>query len=168
MSIENLNQASTQQFLALIGGPLEGETWLAARVAPQRPFENVDTLYSAFKDVMDNASEAEKISLISSHPDLAGKAAIEGTLSDTSKREQAAAGLDRLTPDEYTAFHQYNSAYRERFGFPFVICARENTKESILTAFQARLENERRAEIETGVGEVLKILRLRLIEKFEG
>jgi 2-oxo-4-hydroxy-4-carboxy-5-ureidoimidazoline decarboxylase len=167
MTIETLNQASTEQFLALIGGPLEGETWLAERVAPQRPFANVEALYSAFKQVMDNASEAEKISLITSHPDLAGKASVEGTLSDTSKREQAAAGLDRLTPEEFSAFHQYNSAYKDRFGFPFVICARENTKESILSAFQSRLENERTAEIETGVGEVLKILRLRLIDKFE-
>jgi OHCU decarboxylase len=88
-------------------------------------------------------------------------------LSADSVREQASAGLDRLTEDEYAEFHRLNTDYRAAFGFPFVICARENTKDSILTAFRSRRQNSRAQEIETAVREVLKILHLRLIDKFK-
>jgi OHCU decarboxylase len=167
-SIDTLNHASDDEFLRLIGGPLEGETWLAVRVAAQRPFADAEALYDAFARVAASTSEAEKIALISSHPDLAGRAAVAGTLSKTSTQEQAVAGLSSLTAEEYAAFHQYNAAYKAKFGFPFVICARENTKASILAAFYARLDNDRTQEIDTGVREVLKILRLRLIDQFGG
>lgn len=164
MNIETLNQTTDDQFLTLIGGPLEGQTWLAERIAPQRPFANVEALYQAFQQVVENATEAEKVALIASHPDLANRVAV---ISETSQREQTAAGLDQLTAEQFAAFHEYNQAYKLRFSFPFVICARENTRDSILAAFGARLGNERSQEIETGVGEVLKILRLRLIDQFE-
>lgn len=166
MPLDELNDSGPLRFFELIGGPLEGQQWLAEQVAPQRPFDSVQGLYEAFEAVVKTSSEEEKIALIASHPDLAGKAAIAGELSETSMREQAAAGLDRLTAEEYQRFHALNDAYRARFGFPFVICAREHTKESILAAFETRLHNDRSAEIVTGVGEVLKILRLRLIDKF--
>lgn len=166
MQLNELNQASDAEFMRMIGGPLEGQTWLAQRVAVARPFTDVEALASAFEQVVQAATAAEKVALISSHPDLAGKAAIAGEVSEMSKREQAAAGLDRLTPEEYAEFHRLNGAYKARFGFPFVICARENTKDSILAAFNTRLEHTREAEIDTGVREVLKILRLRLIDQF--
>jgi 2-oxo-4-hydroxy-4-carboxy-5-ureidoimidazoline decarboxylase len=163
MTIETLNRASEDAFLALIGGPLEGQLWLAERVAPQRPFKDAEALFQAFQHVVEDATEAEKIALIASHPDLADRVAV---LSEMSQQEQASAGLNQLTPEEFAAFHEYNQAYKLKFGFPFVICARENTKERILAAFATRLENARSAEIETGVNEVLKILRLRLLDKF--
>lgn len=165
--LSTLNNIPVAQFLELIGGPLEGQTWLAERVAVHRPFAAVEALATAFRQVVDASTESEKIALITSHPDLAGKATIAGNVSEMSKREQAAAGLDRLTPEEYAAFHERNTAYKQQFGFPFVICARENTKITILEAFQTRLQNPRSQEIETGVTEVLKILRLRLLDKFE-
>ncbi len=163
-TLAELNAATPDAFLRLIGGPLEGETWLAERALAQRPFHTRAALIHALEQAALNASEAEQIALIASHPDLAGKAAIDGTLSAASQQEQAAAGLDRLTPDEYAQFQQLNSAYRAQFGFPFVICARENTKHSILAAFNQRLTQPRSAEIATGLAEVLKILRLRLID----
>lgn len=166
MSLDALNAASESEFLALIGGPLEGETWLAERVAAHRPFAHVDALYRAFEQEVSAASEAERIALIASHPDLGNKLAVGKPLSADSVREQASAGLDRLTEDEYAEFHRLNTDYRAAFGFPFVICARENTKDSILAAFRSRRPNPRAQEIETAVGEVLKILRLRLIDKY--
>jgi 2-oxo-4-hydroxy-4-carboxy-5-ureidoimidazoline decarboxylase len=166
MPLDDLNQSGPLRFFELIGGPLEGQQWLAEQVAPHRPFNSVQGLFEAFEAVVQTASQDEKIALIASHPDLAGRAAMAGEVSETSQREQAAAGLDRLTPEEYERFHALNDAYRARFGFPFVICARENTKESILKAFEQRLHNDRSTEITTGVAEVLKILRLRLLEKF--
>lgn len=163
-TLAELNAAPPEVFLRLIGGPLEGETWLAKRVLAQRPFSTREALIRAFEHAVRHASEAEQIALIASHPDLAGKAAVDGTLSATSQQEQAAAGLDRLTPEEYDQFQRLNSAYRQQFGFPFVICARENTKHTILAAFEQRLQQPRHAEVATGIAEVLKILRLRLLD----
>ena len=166
MSLDALNAASQSEFLALIGGPLEGVTWLAERVAAHRPFADADALHRAFEREGAIASETERIALIASHPDLGNKLAVGKPLSADSVREQASAGLDRLTEDESAEFHQLNTEYREAFGFPFVICARENTKDSILAAFRSRRQNARAQEIETAVSEVLKILRLRLIDKY--
>jgi OHCU decarboxylase len=166
MSLDALNAAPDAQFLEMIGGPLEGQTWLAERVSAHRPFASTDALYAAFASEVGAASEAERIALIASHPDLGSKLAVGKPLSADSVREQASVGLDRLTEDEYTEFHRLNTEYRTAFGFPFVICARENTKDTILAAFRARRLNPRAQEIETAVAEVLKILRLRLIDKY--
>jgi OHCU decarboxylase len=168
MKLAELNSVPESQFLERIGGPLEGEAWLAQGVAALRPFADTEALIATFRQIVDASSLEEKISLIASHPDLAGKAAIEGNLSAMSVAEQAAAGLDKLSPEEYAEFTRLNTAYKERFGFPFVICAREHNKSSILKAFVLRLENRREAEIETGTNEVLKILGLRLKDMIDG
>jgi OHCU decarboxylase len=91
-----------------------------------------------------------------------GRAALAGTLSPASTNEQAAAGLDRLTLDEIATFQRLNQTYRDQFGFPFVICARENKKESILNGFATRLQHTKQQEIEIALGEVAKICALRL------
>ncbi|MBV6435307.1 MAG: Uric acid degradation bifunctional protein [Anaerolineae bacterium] len=162
MDVDTLNALPSEQFLKAIGGPLEGETWLAERVARGRPFTDRDALIAAFADAIHTASADEKIRLLESHPELAVK--VDRELSAASQREQASAGLDRLTPAEYDEFKAQNQAYRARFGFPFVICARENTKHSILAAFRERLTHDRQAEIDGGAREVFKILRLRLLD----
>ena len=105
---------------------------------------------------------ARKIALIQAHPDLAGRAALAGTLTPESTNEQASAGLDRLSPDEFASFTRLNDAYRNQFGFPFVICVREHTKHSILQNFVQRLEHSREQEIDTALDEIAKIARLRL------
>jgi 2-oxo-4-hydroxy-4-carboxy-5-ureidoimidazoline decarboxylase len=104
----------------------------------------------------------QQVALIQVHPDLVGRAALTGSLTPESTSEQASACLNRLSPEEIGTFTQLNSAYRERFGFPFVICARENKKESILAGFATRLHNSRDREIETALGEIAKICSYRL------
>jgi OHCU decarboxylase len=104
----------------------------------------------------------QKIALIQSHPDLVGRAALAGTLTPASTNEQASAGLDRLSPAEIATFTRFNAEYRARYGFPFVICARENKKESILAGFEVRLQHTREEEIEVALAEVAKICALRL------
>ena len=104
------------------------------------------------------------MALILAHPDLAGKAAVAGELTPESRDEQASAGLDRLTPEEYEAFTRMNADYRERFGFPMIVCVREHTKESILQNAASRLGNSREEEVEVALGEIAKIARLRLRE----
>ena len=109
-----------------------------------------------------NSSREEQLGLICAHPDLVGRQAREGRLTQQSTSEQAAAGLMQLTAAEAGEFDRYNGAYRDRFGFPFVICARENRKQAILAAFPRRLQNERDQEIATALAEIYKIARLRM------
>jgi 2-oxo-4-hydroxy-4-carboxy-5-ureidoimidazoline decarboxylase len=111
---------------------------------------------------MYDASEQEQLALIRAHPELAGKAAIDRTLTDASAAEQASAGLDRLTPEEFDRFHALNAAYRARFGFPFIICVRLTDKAGILDAMERRLANERETEIATALEQIGEIVRLRL------
>ena len=101
-------------------------------------------------------------SLIRAHPELAGKAAIDRTLTDASTAEQASAGLDRLTQAEFDRFHALNAAYRDRFGFPFIICVRKTDKAGILAAMQTRLANDRATELAAALHEIGEIVRLRL------
>lgn len=114
--------------------------------------------------VVRDAAPEERLALIRAHPELAGKAAIDRTLTDASAAEQRAAGLDRLTEAEYARFHELNAAYRTRFGFPFVICVRLTDKAGILAAMERRLGNDPAAEIETAIGQIGEIVRLRLEE----
>ena len=112
--------------------------------------------------VLHEATADEQLALIRAHPELAGKAAIDRTLTQASAAEQASAGLDRLTPQEYERFHALNAAYRERFGFPFIICVRLTDKAGILAAMERRLGNTREEEIATALAQIGEIVRLRL------
>src|SRR3712207_2943925 len=115
-------------------------------------------------EAVSEAPEDRRLALIRAHPDLAGKAAIAGELTPESTREQASARLDRLSPEEFATFTRLNQAYRDTFGFPFVICVREHTKASILENFAARLHNGREQEIDIALGEIAKIAKLRLFD----
>ena len=108
------------------------------------------------------ASPEEQLALIRAHPELAGKAAVDGSLTEASAAEQASAGLDRLTQEEFDRFHALNAAYREKFGFPFIICVRLTDKAGILAAMERRLANDRDTEIATALEQIGEIVRLRL------
>jgi 2-oxo-4-hydroxy-4-carboxy-5-ureidoimidazoline decarboxylase len=112
--------------------------------------------------VVREATSDEQIALIRAHPELAGKAAIDGSLTEASAAEQASAGLDRLTPAEFERFHALNAAYRDKFGFPFIICVRLTDKAGILAAMERRLGNDRDTEIATALDQIGEIVRLRL------
>lgn len=112
--------------------------------------------------VVREAAPEEQLALIRAHPELAGKAAVDGTLTRASAAEQASAGLDRLTRAELDRFHRLNNAYREKFGFPFIICVRLTDKAGILAAMERRLANDRDAEIAAALEQIGEIARLRL------
>jgi len=137
----------------------EHSPWVEARAdaAPSSGNRHADLLA-----VMYAATPDEQLALIRAHPELAGKAAIDRTLTEASAAEQASAGLDRLTPQEYDRFHALNAAYRERFGFPFIICVRLTDKAGILAAMERRLGHTREEEIATALGQIGEIVRLRL------
>lgn len=162
LTLSAVNALDRDAFTAALAGLFEGPPWIAAATWPARPFASRDALHQALCAIMYAAPEAEQVALLRVHPDLVGRAARAGTLSPASTGEQAAAGLDRLTPDEIATFGRLNREYHERFGFPFVICARANKKESILAGFAARLPHTRAQEIRIALGEVAQICALRL------
>ena len=149
-------------FVERYGPMFEHSPWVAEDAWEHGPFADREALARALEQAMYAAPRDRQLALIRAHPDLAGRAAVEGTLTASSEREQAAAGLDRLTPDEYETFTRTNAAYRERFGFPFVVCAREHTKDSILRTAAERLDHAPEQEIDVALGEIAKIARLRL------
>jgi 2-oxo-4-hydroxy-4-carboxy-5-ureidoimidazoline decarboxylase len=161
-TLADLNTAPAESFIETLGGIFEHSPWVAEAVAPARPFASLEALHTAMVAAVDAAGEAQKLALLTAHPDLAGKLARAGALTDASTAEQASAGLDRLSEEEFQRFTAFNIAYTEKFGFPFIIAVRENTKASILAAFGRRITNSREAEFSTALAEVAKIARLRL------
>ena len=166
-TLEEINALEKEAFVQALSGLFEGRPWIVARAWSKRPFSSVGALHQVLCSVMYESSPGQQVALLSAHPDLVGRAALAGTLSPASTSEQAAAGLDRLTPTEIAAFQHYNQAYRARFGFPFVICARENKKESILAGFALRLTHTYEQEIHLALTEVAKICALRLSDLVE-
>jgi OHCU decarboxylase len=114
--------------------------------------------------VVRDASEGKRLALIRAHPDLAGRLAKPGRLTDASSREQAQAGLKELTGELTAELDQRNAAYRKKFGFRFMICVRLENVKTILTALANRLEHDRETEITLALGEISKIARLRLMD----
>ena len=137
----------------------EHSPWVEER-ADARP--STGDRHADLMAVVHEATLEEQLSLIRAHPELAGKAAVDGSLTQASAAEQASAGLDRLTQDEFDRFHALNETYRQKFGFPFIICVRLTDKAGILAAMERRLTNDRDTEIATALDEIGKIVRLRL------
>ncbi len=157
-SLDMLNATDRANFVAALGGIFEHSPWVAARTESQRPFDSRESLHEALVATVRAASDEEKLCLIRAHPDLIGN----GDLTAASKTEQASAGLDNASSEDVKQLRESNRQYRERFGFPFVICARLNKKEAIASAFPVRLRNSRAQEIEIALQEIFKIADLRL------
>jgi 2-oxo-4-hydroxy-4-carboxy-5-ureidoimidazoline decarboxylase len=164
ITLAALNALGRDAFVAAVGHVFEHSPWIAAATWERRPFADLAALHAAMTSVVQSAGEERQLALIHAHPDLAGRVALAGQLTSESAAEQAAAGLTALSADELARFTAYNAAYKERFGFPFVICARQNKKEAILTAFPARLAHGRDEEIRTAIGEIGQIAWLRLCD----
>ena len=162
LMLAELNSLSRDEFVRIVGPVFEHSPWIAEVTWAGRPFTCVDQLHAALCQAVRGANEGQKLTLIRAHPDLVGRAALAGTLTRESAGEQASAGLSRLTAEEIAAFQNYNAAYREKFGFPFVICARLNKKEAILAGFAARLHNSPEQEVVAALDEIFKIAELRL------
>ncbi len=165
-TISGLNEMDTDEAVTLIGGIFEHSPWIVRETWPQCPFASVEALHAALCETIQGAGVERQVALIRAHPDLVGRAARAGTLTRESTGEQQAAGLgpDDLTPADVAAFTRANKAYTEKFGFPFVICARENKKASILAAFPVRLDHDAVTERETSLREIERIGWYRLID----
>ncbi|MBI5770612.1 MAG: 2-oxo-4-hydroxy-4-carboxy-5-ureidoimidazoline decarboxylase [Verrucomicrobia bacterium] len=161
-SLAHLNQLDRPAFAAALGHLFEHSPWVAETAWPERPFRDAAHLHSALCAAMRAAPMDKQLALIRAHPDLAGRLAQQNRLTAESTREQASAGLDRLSDDALAVFQTNNAAYLARFGFPFIICARLNNRATILAAMQARLNHSLEAEFATALDEIEKIAQLRL------
>ncbi|MCE7876318.1 MAG: 2-oxo-4-hydroxy-4-carboxy-5-ureidoimidazoline decarboxylase [Betaproteobacteria bacterium PRO3] len=136
----------------------------ASATALRVPPSSCERIIASTTRMPRTASEAEKVALIRAHPELAGREAREGTLTRESEREQAAAGLGTLDTAEAAELRALNARYLDRFGFPFVICARQNRKDAIMGTLRARLANSRDQEIANAIAQIGEIARLRIAD----
>jgi 2-oxo-4-hydroxy-4-carboxy-5-ureidoimidazoline decarboxylase len=166
-SLDQLNKLGASEFVATLTDIFERSPWVAERVAGKRPFKSARELLGAMTAAVQSASKTEQEALLRAHPDLAGKAARAGTLTNESTAEQASAGLDQLSEREYESFHGFNTSYQKKHGIPFIICVRRHTKGSILQQFEKRIFNATGREFENALAEVFHIAALRLDLKIE-
>ncbi len=161
MTLPEVNAMAQPDFVAHFGDVAEQSPWVAERAEARRPFASVDAMVAAFQAAIRDASEAERLRLIRAHPDLAGRA----RMAEESRKEQAGAGLDRLSADEFARFTDLNGRYRERFGIPFIFAVKGAGKHQILDSFAARLGNDRDTELANALDQVCRIVGFRLAER---
>jgi OHCU decarboxylase len=163
-TVAEVDAMDEEEFVATLGAVVEHSPWVARGAWRRRPFGSAAGLRLAFEAAMRNAPPERRLGLLRAHPELAGREAAAGELTGASAREQRAARLDRLAPDELAALGALNADYRARFGFPFIACVREHSLDSLLGWGRARLERDAEAEEATALAEVGKIVGLRLRE----
>jgi 2-oxo-4-hydroxy-4-carboxy-5-ureidoimidazoline decarboxylase len=159
-SLERLNRMSQEEFVEALGAVFEETPAIAHRAYHQRPFASVIELHQQMVAVVNQMSRAEQLALICAHPDLGSKT----KMAEASVQEQAGIGLDRLTAPEFERFQILNSAYKAKFGFPFIIAVKNQTKDSILEAFDRRLNNTTEIEITQSLIEIAQIAFFRLLD----
>src|SRR5476649_2019192 len=161
-TLADLNACSKDDFVAALANIFEYSPWIAEQAASSRPFTGVKQLFAAMKGTVDRATPELRLALIKAHPDLANKTQRAAGLTVESDAEQNSVGLDRLSDAEYEAFERDNNAYRVKFGFPYIVCVRRHTKDSILRDFERRLLNDAKAETQKSIEEICRIAALRV------
>jgi 2-oxo-4-hydroxy-4-carboxy-5-ureidoimidazoline decarboxylase len=160
--LSDLNICSKDDFVAALANIFEYSPWIAEHAAAARPFAGVMQLFAAMKSAVDRAAPEFRLALIKAHPDLANKTQRAAGLTEESNAEQNSVGLDRLSDAEYEAFKRVNDAYRAKFGFPYIVCVRRHTKDSILRDFERRLPNDAALETQISIEEICRIAALRI------
>jgi 2-oxo-4-hydroxy-4-carboxy-5-ureidoimidazoline decarboxylase len=159
-SLTTINQMSQEEFVAALGAVFEQTPTIAQQTWQQRPFTSLEALHQRMVEVVRAAPVEAQLALICAHPDLGSKA----KMAVASVQEQAGAGLDRLSPEEFDRFQTLNQDYKTKFGFPFIIAVRNHTKTSILEAFEQRLQHSIDTEREQALTEIFQIAKFRLAD----
>lgn len=168
VTLEALNAASRVDFVAVLGDLFEHAPWVAEAAVDRRPFATVADLHTAMMQVVLTSPRERQIAFLRGHPDLAGKAARAGAIAPDSISEQAGLGLDRLSDAEYDTFQRLNGAYLAKFGFPFIVCVRRQTRDAVLGSYATRLAHDEGTELRRALDEIAHITRLRLVERVTG
>jgi 2-oxo-4-hydroxy-4-carboxy-5-ureidoimidazoline decarboxylase len=155
--------ADRDVFMAAVGGVVEHSPWVAERAFAYRPFSSVEALHRALMTCIRAASRDEQVALFNVHPELAGREAIDGQMTDASTGEQGRLGLTSLSAGELAELTALNARYRETFGFPFIAALRLHPdRQSMIASFKARVENSREQEIANAINQIAEIIRGRL------
>jgi 2-oxo-4-hydroxy-4-carboxy-5-ureidoimidazoline decarboxylase len=168
MTLEELDAMAAEDFVAAIGDVFEHAPWIAAATAERRPFATVTALHADMCAVLAAAPPEVQLTFLRGHPDLGGTTVRKRTMAAFSAEEQGELGLDRLDEARFAIFERLNTAYRERFGIPFLVCVRRHTRSSILTQFARRLENDPATELAAALDEIRLITRLRIAALVQG
>jgi 2-oxo-4-hydroxy-4-carboxy-5-ureidoimidazoline decarboxylase len=167
-TLDQLNRVSKDAFVAALSGIFEHSPWVAEAAAELRPISGIDELHRKMSRIVETAGEEKQLALINAHPELAGKAAVRGELTAESTREQSGAGLDQCTQEEFDRLLKLNAAYREKFGFPFILAVRGYDRHGIIANFEARVNNSRADELRASLDQIYRIARFRLDELLGG
>lgn len=160
LTLEEVNQADKETFVNIMGGVYEMSPWVAERTWPEQPFSSIGDVQETMEQVVQNASREEKLTLLRAHPDLGERA----EMTEASQKEQASAGLDQLSPDQYEAFQRLNEAYQDKFEFPFIMAVKDESPSTIRKAMEERIDHSKSEEFRTALNEVNTIARFRLEE----
>jgi len=162
ISLSDLNAAAKADFVAVLANVVEYSPWIAEQLAGKRPFAGVNQLHAALMAAIQSAEPDVQLALLRAHPDLANKTQRAAGLTADSTDEQNSAGLDRLSEAEYAEFERVNTAYRDKFGFPYIVCIRRHTRDSVLRDLDVRLHNIAKTETRRAIEEIGRISALRL------
>jgi 2-oxo-4-hydroxy-4-carboxy-5-ureidoimidazoline decarboxylase len=166
--LDYLNTCPRDAFVTALADIFEHSPWVAEAAFPVRPFATVTALHDAMMQAVRRAPRRRQQEFVGGHPELGSKLGRVTDLTDASKDEQGGLGLDRLSDHEFDRFTHLNTEYRARFGFPFVICVRRHTRDSILKNFERRTANDPEPEFQTALDEIGLITRLRLVAAVDG
>ena len=161
MSLADINAMTADAFVAAFGDVAEHSPWVAAHAAAARPFATREAMVNAFAAAVGQATHQQQLALICAHPDLATKA----KLTDDSNREQAGAGLNTLTVEEFARFTRLNTLYKSKFEFPFIFAVKGATKHQILQSFTTRVNNSIEDEFTMAINQVCRIFRFRIEDR---
>lgn len=158
-------QMDRDTFVSTFADIYEHSPWVAEQTFDQglpQDADSIDQLQQRMADVLLSASQEAQLALINAHPDLAGKAAVAGELTEASTSEQAGAGINECTAEEFKRFTELNDAYKARFNFPFIMAVKGSNRHEILAAFETRIHNSPETEFSRALEEINKIALFRL------
>ena len=161
-TLNQLNRISADAFVAALSGIFEHSPWVAEVAAAKRPFASIDELHRTMSNAVETAGDTKQLALINAHPELAGKAAVRGELTEESTREQSGAGLAQCTQEEFDKLQRLNTEYRAKFGFPFILAVRGYDRHGIIANFESRVNHDREQELRTSLDMIYRIARFRL------
>ncbi len=164
-ALAEVNRMSAPAFVDAFGDVAEHSPWVAEQAAATRPFTDREDLIEKFGGALWAADRDRQLAVLRAHPDLAGKAAVAGELTEDSRSEQAGAGLDRLTAEEFRRFTDLNDRYKAKFDFPFIFAVKGATKEMILASFEERIGADRETEFANALDNVCRIFRFRIEDR---
>ena len=162
MTLAEINALDEDAFVRTLGGIFEHSPWVAQRAFADRPFASADALHAAMVAAVDRAGEPQQLALLRAHPELAGKAAVRGEMTQDSVSEQSGAGLSHCTAEEFARITDLNARYNARFGFPFILAVKGYDRAGILREFERRVNHDRATEFRECLAQIARITRFRL------